>query len=46
MSDGLESHFLELKRRLIKSVIFFVVAFGDEGQQRTIARPREVVQQR
>ena len=27
MSDGLESHFLELKRRLIKSVIFFVVAF-------------------
>ena len=27
MSDGLESHFLELKQRLIKSVIFFVVAF-------------------
>ena len=27
MSNGLESHFLELKQRLIKSVIFFVVAF-------------------
>jgi sec-independent protein translocase protein TatC len=27
MSDSLESHFLELKQRLIKSVIFFVVAF-------------------
>ena len=27
MSNGRESHFLELKQRLIKSVIFFVVAF-------------------
>ena len=27
MSDSLESHFLELKQRLIKSLIFFVVAF-------------------
>ena len=27
MPDGLASHFLELRQRLIKSVIFFVVAF-------------------